>query len=266
MRNGRRRRGAEGRVWPATADALGPLTGAGRVFERASPETLARVLAEGAVRAFGKGEVVFEQGVAADDLPLFGVLSGRFAVIHVWGDRPRHVGSDGAGGLIGDVELLLRGEPTDGDESALRGIAPGRTWARVQCASPGEALCLSPADFLLADHAVALALARGLARKMLLRAAVADPKTLLSKPQQVELYLRRVARDLAGRADAARDRIEIPMSLADVAEAVGCAKQTVAAALVEMSARHPGFSHARSLIVVPRPFLQEPSALFERGK
>lgn len=48
------------------------------------------------------------------------------------------------------------------------------------------------------------------------------------------------------------------MSLADVAEEVDCAKL----ALRDLAARHKGFAHRPSLIVVPRYFIEEPLELF----
>ena len=53
------------------------------------------------------------------------------------------------------------------------------------------------------------------------------------------------------------------MSLADVAGEVECAKQTVAAALKGLAERYPGFSHERSLIVVPKRFVEDRLELFD---
>jgi hypothetical protein len=138
-----------------------------------------------------------------------------------------------------------------------------QTWAKLLCASPGEVLSIWPADFLLEnDQAIALALARNLARKLLLRSGITDPKIILPKPKQVELYLWRLGRDLVERGLAPGETVEIPLSLADIAEEVECAKQTVAVALKAMEERHSGFSHGRSLIVLPKGFLAEPLDLF----
>ena len=242
-----------------TRQSLEFLTRAGQIFYEALPETLDRIEANGVIRWYEKGEIVFEQGVRADNLPFFCVLSGRFDVVHIWGDAHRHVATDSAGALIGDVELLLRGEKLDQEETAIRGLSASQTWGKVVCAAPGELLSIWPADFLLeGDHAVAVALARSLARKLLLRSAVADPKTILPKTRQVELYLRRLARDMAGAEGNLGGSIELPLSLADIAEEVECAKQTVAIALKELADQYEGFSHRRNLIIVPKSFLKSP--------
>lgn len=251
------------RTRKATGETLSTLTEKGQIFYGAAPETLVEVIRHGVIRSFDKGGLVFDQGERTDNLPLFCVLSGRFEVIHVWGRSQRHVSTDTHGALFGDVEILLRGEVLDSDESAIRGISSEQTWARVRCVAPGDLLSVWPADFLLDDHAVAVALARGLARKLLLRSALSDPKMILSKPKQVTLYLRRVARDLAATREDAWETLEIPKSLADIADEVECAKQTVATALHELAGTYDGFSHQRSLIVVPRRFLEEPLTLFE---
>lgn len=246
----------------ATREDMAGLRVPGQVFAQAATSTLEQAIQHGVIRSFEKGELVFEQGERTDNLPLFCVLSGRFEVIHVWGRDQRHVATERRGGLIAEVELLLRGETLDADESAVRGLSSDQTWAKIRCAAPGELLSLWPAEFLLQDHAVAVAMARHLARKLLLRSAISDPKTILPKPKQVALYLRRVARDLAeDRADA-WDTLEIPASLAAVAAEVECAKQTVATTLQELSEKYDGFSHERRLIVVPRRFVEEPLDLF----
>lgn len=253
------------RTRTATPEGVQPLTERGQVFYGAKPQTLKKIVQNSVIRWFDKGEIVFEQGERTDNLPLFSILSGRFDVIHVWGQNQRHVATDGRGGLLGDVELLLRGETLDEDESAIRGLSADQTWAKIRCAAPGNLLSIWPADFLRDDHAVALALARSLARKLLLRSAIADPKAILPKSKQVALYLRRVARDLAEDGSGSGDVVQVPKSLADIAADVECAKQTVASALDELAAKYEGFSHQRSLIVVPRRFLQEPLDLFEAG-
>ena len=99
----------------------------------------------------------------------------------------------------------------------------------------------------------------------MLRSAVADPKAILPKPKQVELYLKRLAKDLADSLPETDSTIEIPMSLAEIAAEVECAKQTVAVTLKTLAERHPGFTHRRSLIVVPKDFAAEPLELFERA-
>lgn len=241
----------------ATAEALQPLTERGNIFFGAKPQTLERVVQNGVIRSLEKGEVIFEQGQRTDNLPFFCVLSGRFDIIHIWGSNHRHVATQGAGALIGDVELLLRGETLDQDEITIRGLSTDQTWAKVVCAAPGDVLSIWPADFLLeADPMLAVTFARSLAKKLLLRSAIADPKAIFSKPKQVELYLRRVARDLVEGCADTGDLIPIPMSLADVAAEVDCAKQTVAVALRDLAAKYAGFSHERSLIVVPRRFIE----------
>jgi CRP-like cAMP-binding protein len=252
------------RTRKATLETIEPLTRKGQIFYQAAPETLEKVVENSVIRSFEKGDIVFDQGERTDNLPLFCVLSGRFDVIHIWGNNQRHVATEGAGTLLGDVELLLRGETLDAEESAARGLSTDQTWGRIRCAAPSDVLSIWPADFLLqTGHSVALALARSLAKKLLLRSAVADPKTILSKSRQVELYLRRVAKDLAENSADPGGPIALPMSLADVAEEVECAKQTVAVALKEMEKRYDGFSHERSLIVVPRRFIEAPLDLFE---
>lgn len=264
MRKIKKRVAPAERTKKATLEDLTPLTEKGRIFYQARPETLEKIAAHSVVRTFDRGNVLFEQGERTDNLPLFCVLSGRFNVIHIWGSNQRHVGTEGTGGLVGDVELLLRGESLDEDESAIRGISTDQTWAKIQCSAPGEVLSIWPADFLLeADQAVMVALARSLARKLLLRSAIAEPKTILPKTGQVQIYLRRVARDLAKDLLEPGDSIPIPMSLADVAEEVECAKQTVASALKGLQEKYPGFSHERSLIVVPKRFIEEPLELFD---
>jgi CRP-like cAMP-binding protein len=233
------------------------------VFDGAQERTIVRTAENSVIRRFEKGEVLFEQGERTDNLPFFCVLSGRFDIIHMWGSHQHRVAVDGEGALIGDVELLLRGENLGTDDGTIRGLAADQTWARVRCAAPGEVLSIWPADFLLEDPAVTLALARNLAKKLMLRSATADPKTILSKPMQVALYLRRVARDIAQNNTHSRSSIPIPMSLSDIAGEVECAKQTVAVTLKELSRRYEGFSHQRSLIVVPEAFLEGPLQLFE---
>jgi len=264
VRRSRKQRVPVLRTRRATRETIEPLTRKGQIFYQAKADTLEKVVQNSVVRSFEKGEILFEQGERTDNLPLFCVLSGRFDVIHIWGNNQRHVATEGAGTLLGDVELLLRGETLDAEESAARGLSTDQTWGRIRCAAPSEVLSIWPADFLLQeDHAVAVALARSLAKKLLLRSSVADPKTILSKSRQVELYLRRVAKDLAENSAGSPEPIAIPMSLADVAEEVECAKQTVAVALKEMEKRYEGFSHERSLIVVPRRFIEEPLDLFD---
>lgn len=253
------------RTRPATREEIAGLREPGQVFAEASARTLDQVLRYGVLRSFDKGGVVFEQGERTDNLPLFCVLGGRFDVIHVWGRDQRHVGTERRGGLIAEVELLLRGQSLDDDESAVRGLSSSQTWAKIRCAAPGELLSIWPAEFLLHDQAVSVALARALARKLLLRSAISDPKTILPKPQQVALYLRRVARDLAEDRTEEWDTLEIPVSLSVVAAEVECAKQTVATALQELAQKHAGFSHTRRLIVVPRRFVEEPLDLFSDG-
>jgi CRP-like cAMP-binding protein len=264
VRRSRKQRVPIKRTRKATLETLEPLTKKGQIFYRAEAHTLERVVQNSVVRSFEKGDIVFDQGERTDNLPLFCVLSGRFDVIHIWGNNQRHVATEGEGTILGDVELLLRGETLDAEESVVRGLSTDQTWGRIRCAAPSEVLSIWPADFLLEeDHWVAVALARSLAKKLLLRSAVADPKTILSKSKQVELYLRRVAKDLAGNGANPGELIPIPMSLADVAEEVECAKQTVAVALKEMEKRYEGFSHERSLIVVPRRFIEAPLDLFD---
>jgi CRP-like cAMP-binding protein len=248
----------------ATPEVINPLTEKGNLLCRAKPGTINRVVQNSVVRHFEKGDVVFEQGERSDNLPLFCIISGRFSVTHVWGGSQRHVVIDGKGALIGDVELLLRGEPLDRIESAIHGLDADQTWAKVQCASRGEVLSIWPADFLLQDdQSVALALAKSMARKLMLRSAVADPKTILPKPKQVELYLKRLAKDLAESLPETEGTLEISMSLSEIAAEVECAKQTVAVTLKTLTEKHPGFSHRRSLIVVPRRFADEPLELYE---
>ena len=251
------------RTRKATREAISGLTGRGQILYGAAPHTLEQVIEHGVIECFEHGELVFEQGERTDNLPLFCVLGGRFEVIHVWGQSQRHVATDRQGAVLGDVELLLRGETLDADESAVRGIAADQTWAKVRCVATGELLSVWPTDFLLQDHAVSVALARNLARKLLLRSAISDPKMILSKPKQVALYLRRVARDLADERDDAWNTIEIPKSLADIAGEVECAKQTVATALRELAGKYDGFTHGRSLVVVPRSFVTGPLDLFQ---
>ena len=246
----------------ATQESVKSLTEIGNLLCRARPETLSKVVQNSVVRHFEKGDVIFEQGERSDNLPLFCILSGRFNEIHVWGENQRHVAVDGKGALIGDVELLLRGEALDLSESAIPGLSTDQTWAKVQCASRGEVLSIWPAEFLLQeDQAVALGLARSLAKKLMLRSAVADPNAILPKPKQVERYLKRVAKDLADGLPETDDSIEIPMSLADISAEVECAKQTVAVTLKALADKYQGFSHRRSLIVVPRRFAYEPLEL-----
>jgi CRP-like cAMP-binding protein len=263
VRKAKRRHRPISKIKAITPETIALLTEKGQIFHGASEQTLKQVAQHGVIRSFEKGEVVYEQGQRTDNLPLFCILSGRFDAIHIWGDHHRHIASNRAGALLGDIEMLLRGEPIDQDDSGFLGLVADQTWAKVHCVSAGEVLSLWPTDFLLEnDQAVGLALARSLARKILLRSGITDPKVILSKPKQVELFLRRVARDIADRGLAPGDSIAIPLSLADIAEEVECAKQTVAVALKEIAEKHQGFSHERSLIIVPKQFLAEPLEVF----
>ena len=228
------------------------LTTEGQIFSPSNikPETLDRILANSCILSFEPKVLLYDQGVLAKNLDLYVILSGEFAVWHIYaprkeGERQRKVcvATDYPGDLAGDVEMLLRTNTDTARKTVQeRELSGTQTWARRVCAKPAKVLAIDIRHFFekaedgsyllnIDDNRLMTAIARQLALKLVIRTAKSDPKSTQPRKDQVIVFLMNYIRQRPYLIKDNPPNIKIPGSLRSLAGEIGCSRQTVANAV-----------------------------------
>lgn len=110
------------------------------IFHGVSEATLDYIRSHTKIRTFEREELVFSYREDTETLPVYIVLSGKFAVEHELYGLNIEIASDEAGVILADVELFVR----DVDAKVYGRGEANRALSTVICTEAGEALMISP--------------------------------------------------------------------------------------------------------------------------
>ena len=114
------------------------------IFHGVSKSALKHILRHTSICSFETNETVFHFGQDTKELPVYIILSGKFAVKHELYGLDVEIASDEAGVVLADVELFVR----DVDARIYKRGETNTALSTVVCKEAGKALMIFPPEIL----------------------------------------------------------------------------------------------------------------------